>query len=402
MTEETTIPTSQTPARTRQDIGVLIQDELSIAGVTESSFAALKEEAQALSLMDVSSDADAQAIQKVITKGVRLCSTISATIEPGKKWAHQLHKAYTSNENEFLGTVKAIIEPLKQKKEAWVAKKEQAEREELERQQAVIKARFAALEVFGFTRRTGVGREDYFSNGTTELEIIAVSSANDEAWAIMLTSAQEAYNDEQDRIKAAEAARLADEERVKKEAAELEARRKELEAREAAMNARINEARRAQLIAAGGIWQIDMPMEADLSKMDEAEFGLLLVRVAENEMARKEQKAKEQEKERAMQEAKEAREKEEDQRAEERTSITVLTMSTQLIKVARCKHCGHPFAGHIVPIKRPSEDLTMSQRLSDYEKLLNIHDRFDIYAWEGHAVSVEQNSLSVALTCECR
>lgn len=77
-------------------------------------------------------------------------------------------------------------------------------------------------------------------------------------------------------------------------------------------------------------------------------------------------------------------------------------MSDQLIKVARCKHCGHPFAGHVVPLSRPSEDMTMSQRLSDYETLLNIHDRFDIYAWEGHAVSVEQNSSAARLTCECR
>lgn len=249
--EETTIPTSQTPARTRQDIGVLIQDELSIAGVTESSFAALKEEAQALALMEVSSDADVQALQKVITKGVRLCTTISATIEPGKKWAHQLHKAYTSNENEFLGTVKAIIEPLKQKKEAWVARKEQQEREELERKEAVIKARFAALEGFGFTRRTGVGREDYFSNGSTELEILAVSSADEGVWANMLKGIETAFKEEQDRIEATERAKRDEEERARTAAAELEKRRMEVEAKEALMNARVNEARKNELLAIG-------------------------------------------------------------------------------------------------------------------------------------------------------
>ena len=76
-------------------------------------------------------------------------------------------------------------------------------------------------------------------------------------------------------------------------------------------------------------------------------------------------------------------------------------MST-LIKVARCRMCGDPFAGHIVPLVSPSEDLTMSQRLEKYQSLLEIHERFDRYAYEGHAVTVEENSPKVRLTCHCR
>lgn len=259
MTEEATMPTTQTPGRARQEVGLLVQEELQIAGVTESSFVALKEEAQALALADINSDADAQAIQKVITKGVRLCTTISAAIEPGKKWAHQLHKAYTSNENEFLGTVKAIIEPLKQKKEAWVSRKEQAEREELEKQGAVIKGRFAALEGFGFTRRTGVGREDYFSNGSTEIEIMAVSSANDEVWTNMLKGIETAYREEQDRKEAAERAEEEAREGIRRQQEEHEAKARALKEKEDALNARINEARKNELLALGcEIWVSDV------------------------------------------------------------------------------------------------------------------------------------------------
>ena len=74
----------------------------------------------------------------------------------------------------------------------------------------------------------------------------------------------------------------------------------------------------------------------------------------------------------------------------------------KLIKVARCRMCGEPFAGHIVPLGSPSEDLTMSQRLADYEALLDIHERFDRYAYEGHAVTVEENSPKARLNCHCR
>ncbi len=73
------------------------------------------------------------------------------------------------------------------------------------------------------------------------------------------------------------------------------------------------------------------------------------------------------------------------------------------IKVARCKRCGEPFAAHIVPLERPDEDtLTMSQRLADYETIMDIYDRYDRYAFEGHAVTVERNSDGLRLGCKCK
>lgn len=243
MTEEQAIPTSQTPARTRQDIGVLIQDELSIAGITEESFRALKEEAQALVPMEVSSDADAQELQRVITKGVRMCSTISATIEPGKKWAHQLHKAYTSNENEFLGTVKAIIEPLKQKKAAYVAEQERVEQEALEARERAIRERFAKLEACGFVRRT-MPDGDVYMIGDTVLPVLTISTAEDEVWANMIRGIEIAFSEEQERLRA-------EAERAENEKKAMSEREAEIEKREKAMRDAVITIRKNELIAIG-------------------------------------------------------------------------------------------------------------------------------------------------------
>lgn len=253
-TEENTtaIPAMQSVGRTRQEVGLLVQNELEIAGVTESTFVALREEATALADMNPASDADAAALQKVITKGVRLCGTISSAIEPGKKWAYSLHKAYTSNENEFIGTVKAIIEPLKAKKAAYVARKEMLAQQELEAQERVIKARFVAIEDFDFVRKTGTeGREDYYSNGTTTLEIHQVSMAGEEEWKNIIRGVELAYNEEQDRKKEAERVAAEEAERVRVAKEDLERREREMKEKEERMNAQVNEVRKNELLALG-------------------------------------------------------------------------------------------------------------------------------------------------------
>lgn len=242
----------QTRGRARQEVGIVIQEELAIAGVTESSFAALREEADALSTLEPKSDADIAALQKVITKGTRLCTTISEAIEPGKKWAHALHKAYTSNENEFIGTVKAIIEPLKAKKGTYVARKEQEEREALEARERLIRARFTALEGFGFTRRTAMaGGEDLYINGETTIAVAYVTAADDMVWGNVLKGIEIAWNEEQDRIKAAEEAKAAEAERIRLAQEDIERKQRELKEQQDAFNAKINEARANEMVSIG-------------------------------------------------------------------------------------------------------------------------------------------------------
>lgn len=245
-------PTTQTKGRARQEVSVVIQEELSIAGVTESSFVALKEEAAALATLDPKSDADVAALQRVITKGNGLKSTISDAIEPGKKWAHALHRAYTGNENEFLGTVDAIIDPLKAKKAAYVARKEQAAQEELEAQEAAIRARLVAVEQYGFTKRTGTeGAADYYTNGATTIEMYTITMSDDTVWGNVIRGVEMAWNEaqaqmaEQERLVLEEAQRLFDQQQ------QMAERERKFKEQQDAFNAKINEARKNELMAMG-------------------------------------------------------------------------------------------------------------------------------------------------------
>ena len=97
--------------RMRQEVSLVVQQELEIAGITEASFAALKEEAQAVATIEVTDEDTLAQVQKVITKCVRMRSTIKGAVEPGKAKAHMLHKAYVANEKEFTSTVDAIEAP---------------------------------------------------------------------------------------------------------------------------------------------------------------------------------------------------------------------------------------------------------------------------------------------------
>ncbi len=256
MNPETTTPSpaTQTRGRARQEVSLIVQDELSIAGVTEETFAALKEEAAALSTIDPKTDAEVSALQKVITKGNNLKSTISTAIEPGKKWAHALHKAYTGNENEFLGTVDAIIAPLKAKKAAYVAEKERLEQVERERKEAAIRERLVAIEGYDFVRKTGAeGREDFYTNGITVVEMSAITMSDDEVWNNLLNSLRMVWEEgqaakvEKERLAAEEAERL----RLAQEA--IERQQRELKEKQDAFNKQINEARRNELLALGCI-----------------------------------------------------------------------------------------------------------------------------------------------------
>ena len=254
MSDETTIPATQTKGRARQEVSVIIQDELQIAGVTEESFTALKAEVAALP-----PDADIASLQKLITKGNRLISTISDAIEPGKKWAHALHKAYTSNENEFIGTVKAIIDPLKEKKAAYQAEQERIEREQNEAREARIRERLVAIEGYEFVRRTGSqGEDDYYMNaGGTRLPMTQVTMSGDEEWANIIKGIEIAWNEEKERKEAAEAAAREEAERIRLAQEAIEEGQRRLKEQQDAFNARINEARRTELSLAGCYFEHD-------------------------------------------------------------------------------------------------------------------------------------------------
>lgn len=234
-----------------QQVDVVLQDKLEKSNITDHTLSALKAELTEIAAIKVEDKKSLALVQGGITKAVNIRNNIVRICKKGREAALMEQRAWIAKEKELVGVVEAMEKPLVALKEAYIAEQDRIEREELERKEAEIKSRFAAIEGFGFTRRTGVGREDYFSNGKTEVEIADISTADEEAWAMLADSLERDWRIEQERLKAEEEAKRQEEERMRKEAAALEARMKELQEREAAMNARVNEARKNELLAVG-------------------------------------------------------------------------------------------------------------------------------------------------------
>jgi len=228
MNEQAEIPQQQTKGRIREEVSLRVQEELSIAGITESSFAALKSEVDAIKEMDINNDKDLGAVQAVITKCVRMKKAISDAIEPGKKWAHSLHKAYTSNENEFVGAIEKIAAPLLAKKAAYVGAKEQAELERAQAEEARIRERLMAIEGYGFSRRTGArGMDDHYANTSgTVLTMAQVTTSGPDEWTNLLRGIEAVWNEERDRVRLLEEQQQERERKLAEERAELDRREK--------------------------------------------------------------------------------------------------------------------------------------------------------------------------------
>lgn len=233
-----------------QQVDVVLQDKLEKSNITEQSLSALKAELADIAAIKVEDKKSLALVQGGITKAVNVRNNIVRICKKGREAAIMEQRAWISKEKELVGVVEAMEKPLVALKEAYVAEQERIEREELERKEASIKARFVAIEALGFRRETAIDGDDTYRLGSTVLLVTDISMSDGDRWTNILRSAQVVAEE----IAMAEGVRQQEEERVKKEAAELEARRKELEAREAAMNARINEARKNELLALG--WEL--------------------------------------------------------------------------------------------------------------------------------------------------
>jgi len=274
--------------RIRQEVSLVVQEELAIAGVTETSFAELKEHAEALTDLQVVDKASLADVQAFLTKAGRMKTTIKQAIEPGKKWAHQLHKSYTSNENEFIATVEAIEEPLKAKKQAYL---DRIDREEQERQRLVAEmqeARKAAIMGTGAVFVQGPPAHKYVL-GTTEVTVREVLEADHETWGNLLRSFEviaaelAEINAEKERQRDYEQAKmLADLEALRQQEADVARRQRELEEREAKMRETVNIARRNELLALGcKAWseRTEAGSEYGIIGVDEGNFGLQIYRL---------------------------------------------------------------------------------------------------------------------------
>lgn len=232
--------------RMRQEVSLVVQQELEIAGITEASFAALKEEAQAVAAIEVTDEDTLAQVQKVITKCVRMRSTIKGAVEPGKKYAHQLHKCYTSNEKEFTSTVDAIEAPLKEKKMAFLAEVDRKRKEAEEAEQRRQQERRAFAMQCGF-----IPDLHEWVNGTTRFTDARLITTDDLVWHNLERSMLAIKEEAEERRRYEEAKMLADAEALRQQQAEIERRQKELEERERKIREAVNEARKNELLALG-------------------------------------------------------------------------------------------------------------------------------------------------------
>jgi len=235
-------------------VDVVLQDKLDKANITDHTLSELRSELTDLAGIKVEDKRSLALVQGGISKAVNIRNNIVRICKKGREAAIMEQKAWIAKERELVAVVEAVEKPLVALKEAYNAEQERIVREELEAQERVIKERFVAIEKFDFMRKTGTeGREDYYSNGTTILEIHQVSMAGEEEWKNILKGVELAYNEEQDRK--AEAERIAAEEvdRVRKAQEDLERREREMKEKEDRMNAQVNEVRKNELLVIGYI-----------------------------------------------------------------------------------------------------------------------------------------------------
>ena len=170
-----------------QAVSLVVQDKLEKAGITDQTLSELKSELQTLSEIDIVDEASFKLVHGGTMKATSARTTITKICKAGREYAIAEQKARIAAERENIASFSAQEAALKAKKEAWIAQKERVEREALEAQERVIRARFTALEGFGFTRRTAMdGGEDLYTNSDTTLAVAYVTAATDEVWVNVL------------------------------------------------------------------------------------------------------------------------------------------------------------------------------------------------------------------------
>lgn len=242
------------------EVSSVVQDKLDKANITEMSLAQLADELADLAKLDPNKNGNKQLIQGGITKAKSTRNNIVRICKKGREFHIQSQKAWIQQERELVAVVEAAEKPLQDIKDRWVAEEERIEREELERQETAIRARLVAIERFGFSRRTGSidKSADYYTNGITTIEMSAITMSDEEVWGNVLKGIEIAWNEEQER-KAKEAEAAAHEaERIRLAQEDIERKQRELKEQQDAFNAKINEARKNELLALGcEIWVSD-------------------------------------------------------------------------------------------------------------------------------------------------
>lgn len=258
-----------------------INTELEKANVTEAILRRLRENAAPLLGKPITNKAEYELVHAAERACAKVRTTAIAICKRERDPAIAYQKAVITREKEVVAEIEAIEAPLKKMKADFNGIMERRMQEDAMRQAAKIKARKDRLFAIGF-RFDG---EKYDLPGFTSLteEDVSGAGVDDLQLGEWLNSIEREVNEhrereaEKERTAKIAADALAKQQREEAErqaavAAEQERRAKELADKEAAMNARILNARRAELRAVGCV-SLTAPSDAEVLEMDDAAFA---------------------------------------------------------------------------------------------------------------------------------
>ena len=244
------------------EVSLAVQTKLADANITEAHLANLKAELLPLAAEPITDDARAALVKGALRKVSNTKGIIERICKVGRRPALLAQRAWIAAENELTAVTEEIQKPLKARMDEWEAIAAAKQAEEVARWTAKINARKERMATVGFR----------FNPLTKEYELPGFASINEEGviglnvddlqfaeWLLDLerqVTEHRERQEEEERTRRIAAEALAEKQRVEADRiaaaqAELARKQNEMDAREAAMNAKVNEARKNELIAAG-------------------------------------------------------------------------------------------------------------------------------------------------------
>jgi hypothetical protein len=260
-----------------------IDTELEKANVTSLVLAHLRERAEPLIGKPITNGEEYDAVHAAEQACVKVRTTAISICKRERDPAIAYQKAVIAKEKEVVAEIEAIEAPLKQLKAEYNAIAQKRMAEDAARYDAQLKARKARMFEIGFRFDGTAYVLDGFAS-LTEAEVTG-SDVIELQLGEWLNDIERQVNEHKEReLEKARTAQIAadalaaqqkaEADRVAAIAAQQEAKAKELADKEAAMNAKILSARRAELKAVGSV---DRANDAQILAMDDNDFAVYVV-----------------------------------------------------------------------------------------------------------------------------
>jgi len=217
-----------------------VQQVLVRAGITDDTIDKVREEVKRF-MRPITSDADLKELQPVLTKLVKMRTTIKHVCEKGREEANMVRNAYIKVQKQYTSYVAQIEDPLVKYKDEWKQAQERAKREEEEEAERQRQFRYAELEKIGCVRRAASGTDpERYVIGDAVILLDLIDTADASTWDNLVRQTWMIADEQREKAEAEEAAKRAEQQR-------LEAERKALEEREAKLKAMVQTIRNARI-----------------------------------------------------------------------------------------------------------------------------------------------------------